>query len=311
MIAAAPNLMLEDALAVTKPSSRTSSPAETVPVLEDSDNSPPSPTIIVKRHPAESHPTEFSAENAVSKPMMAASKSMIPETSPPPDVWTGPWGGGPGPSPNQWLVPMMSPTEGLVYKPCPGPMFGSCGTSALMGGNFPNPQFCGVPSYPPHQPFFPHSYFPPYGSMPPMMPIPVPSRQGGSERMSSSQPVSSVPTGETNYTPIQQEATASAGSKRIRASRESDFQGSTTSSPLKKVKVALDPLNCDQQNQSTCDSDRVSESDRDDGSKSGMLPLFPDGDSMRRVIKAVPHNPRSASESVARIFRFIQEERRQ
>lgn len=319
LIAASPNLLLEDALAVTKPPSRTTSPAETVAALEDSDNSPASPSIIVKQHPTrQSHPAEFSAENAVRKPMTAANRSMTPGTAPPPDTWTGPWGEGPNsaPSPNQWLVPMMSPTEGLVYKACPGPMFGSCATSALMGSNFPNPQLGGVLSYPP-QPFFLggflHSYFPPYGSKPPMMPIPVPPKQGGSERLNSSQPASTVLTGETNHAPTQREAAAaaSAGSKRIRTSRESDFQGSISDSPFKKVKAGLDQPNHDQQNQSSCDSDHGFGADRDDGSKSGVVSLFLDGDCTSRVIKAVPHNPKSASESVARIFKFIQKERKQ
>ncbi|KOM42187.1 hypothetical protein LR48_Vigan04g238500 [Vigna angularis] len=99
------------------------------------------------------HKMECSAENAVGK------------------TGTGPWcfhqSAG-----HQWLVPVMTPYEGLVYKPYPRPGFtgtdgGGCGP-APFGGNFMNPAY-GIPTshqgvgVSPQTPPGSLAYFPPYG----------------------------------------------------------------------------------------------------------------------------------------------------
>lgn len=42
---------------------------------------------------------------------------------------------------NQWLVPVMSPSEGLIYKPYAGPCPPNPGFMAPVYGNFPNPAY--------------------------------------------------------------------------------------------------------------------------------------------------------------------------
>lgn len=66
--------------------------------------------------------------------------------------------------------------------------------------------------------------------------------------------------------------------KKSQESNDSEVHGSTASSPPEKHKF-------------------------------DVLPLFPT-EPTHHAIKAIPHNPTSASESAARIFRSIQEERR-
>ncbi|MCI19380.1 protein EARLY FLOWERING 3-like, partial [Trifolium medium] len=76
---------------------------------------------------------------------------------------------------HQWLIPVMSPSEGLVYKPFPGPgfngaVYGGCGPfgQGPPDGTVMNPTY-GVPNF--HQaiavsPFIPpssYAYFPPHG----------------------------------------------------------------------------------------------------------------------------------------------------
>ncbi|KAL6841481.1 hypothetical protein ACP4OV_028624 [Aristida adscensionis] len=221
------------------------------------------------------------------------------------------------PPPNQWLVPVMSPSEGLVYKPytgpCPpagsfmAPFYASCAPVSLpsTAGDFTNsaygipmphqPQHMGVPGPPPMPPM----YFPPF-SMPVMNPaasasaveqvshiaVPQPNR-GHKEQHSRSS---------CNMSHLRSEA-QSAGIWRFHASRDSELQGSSASSPF----------------------------DRQQGEGRGPAPPFPatsagngqpqpssvSRENPGRVIRVVPHTARTASESAARIFQSIQMERQQ
>ncbi|KAF4363854.1 hypothetical protein F8388_000519 [Cannabis sativa] len=253
---------------------------------------------------------------------------------------------------NQWLVPVMTPSEGLVYKPysTPGfavPNYGSCGPMSLnagstYGGPGPgsgsacnnntndhnhshdhNQQAVGTPAMMGNQTY----YHPPPFGLPVMNPF-VPS--SGVEQM--------VPFGigrtneaeynnqcsfeEVNFTkpPSHLQSSCNISSQMSRAMSYpagEAFQGSKGMSEL-------------QQQTSTASSS--SERSRGDATP---LPLFPMGPtpaldervdqntddeeeeeesskhrSQTRVIKVVPHNATLATESAARIFRSIQEERK-
>ncbi|CAN4120241.1 unnamed protein product [Withania somnifera] len=169
----------------------------------------------------------------------------------------------------QWLIPIMSPSERLVYKPHPGPavispVYGGFGSPGLTSstGKFLAPAY-GLTFAPPTG----HGYFHPFG-MPVMNPaIPFPA-QYQSNQVAATRKLSNV--------------------VRLYPSRDSELQASTASSPSERsrgVDVAIDnPVVWPQ-------------------------PQFPNRPD--RVIKVVPHNARSATESAARIFQSIQEERKQ
>jgi len=261
-------------------------------------------------------PTQDDVVGGVQHNNQAAANGAVtsnPPTIPTPDNRQNSWCV-PPPPPNQWLVPVMSPSEGLVYKPytghCPpagsflAPFYASCAPVSLpsTAGDFmsspygipmPNqPQHMGVPGPPPMPPM----YFPPF-SMPVM-----------NTAVSASQQVSHVaasrPNGHVeqhsrsscNMSNLRSEA-LSAGIWRFHASKGSELQGSSASSPF----------------------------DRQQGEGRGPAPPFPSSsagnvqpqpstgsrENPGRVIRVVPHTSRTASESAARIFKSIQRERQQ
>ncbi|KAF6164281.1 hypothetical protein GIB67_010251 [Kingdonia uniflora] len=197
------------------------------------------------------------------------------------------WGFQPPPG-NQWLVPVMTPSEGLVYKPFAGPCPPTAGFMApVYGGDFMNPSYM-MPSHP-HGP-----YFPPYGTQ--VMNPQVTSFSGSQNQLQGH--VSQLSTGEVN---MQKSRNSCNNSKqksdtisgKVQTSKESELQGSTASSPFEKAQrgaraLPLFPVN------------RPPESPSKDLQQQ-----------QARAIKVVPHNRRSATESAARIFRSIQEERQQ
>jgi len=224
--------------------------------------------------------------------------------------WCGP------PPPNQWLVPVMSPSEGLVYKPytghCPpagsflAPFYASCAPVSLpsTAGDFmsspygipmPNqPQHMGVPGPPPMPPM----YFPPF-SMPVMNTAVSASAVEQVSHVAASRPnghVEQHSRSSCNMSNLRSEA-LSAGIWRFHASKDSELQGSSASSPF----------------------------DRQQGEGRGPAPPFPSSsagnvqpqpstgsrENPGRVIRVVPHTSRTASESAARIFKSIQMERQQ
>lgn len=151
----------------------------------------------------------------------------------------------PDPPIKQWLIPIISPSEGLVYKPYTGlsPPPGHCGAMGLT------PRGC-TKTFSSAQMFFP-----PFG---------VNARMVGPyvEKSSPS-------TG----------AHMQAQQSSSNMSRHSEIQGiSTASSPSERAHI-------------------------------DTLPLFPIEPKAVEVVKVVPHNPRSATESAARIVKSIQEER--
>lgn len=299
LIAGSPHLLIEDGAYLGKPSLK-GSPAKKLP-LDYIVKQPPN--IVKHKDDSEksNHKMECSAENAVVKTSISSIKNGSqplnygPYLPLPTDTKISPWSF-PQPSGHQWLVPVMSPSEGLIYKPYPAPGFMGGGSTPLIGsfmspsyGSHPHHQGIGVlPGTSPSS----HGYFPPY-SMPVMNPAVSSSPVERMNRRTGSGSQGA------NFNVQHQSSSQKSGSisqiMRFPASKESELQGSTANSFNESVQA-----------------------------RDAALPLFPttpvnpegssppqDGEQPIRVIKVVPHNPRSATESAARIFQSIQEERKQ
>ncbi|KAG4391977.1 hypothetical protein AAZX31_04G049300 [Glycine max] len=285
------------------------------------------------------HKMECSAENAVGKTSLSSVKdgSHLSKCTPFPgnqhqtnvaaDSGMGPWCFNQSPPGHPWLIPVMTPSEGLVYKPYPGPGFtgtgcgGGCGpfVPALLGGSFMNPGY-GIPTshqgvgVPPDTHPGSHGYLPPYG-MPVMNSSMSESvvEQGnqfsalGSHGHNGHLPGGGKANHNTNNKsscnlPVQRNGAISHVLKH-QTSKDFELQETSASSPSEMA-----------QGLST---GQVAEG-RD------VLPLFPmvpaepesvpqslETGQHTRVIKVVPHNRRSATASAARIFQSIQEGRKQ
>ncbi|KAK0598322.1 hypothetical protein LWI29_033672 [Acer saccharum] len=199
LIARSPHLLLDNQLYMNKPHLDMSLVKKLPPksILEAS------PQIIVKPKDNSQKPdlrTECEDENAVGNlPLPSVNndtkKGLVtrqsnfgsysgnaPPTPVTRNIKPSPWCPG-----NQWLISVMSPSEGLVYKPytgpCPptagfvAPFYGSCGPVSLTpaGGDFLSTAY-GVPASHqqgigilPGNPPLGQTYFPPYG-MPVMNP---------------------------------------------------------------------------------------------------------------------------------------------
>ncbi|KAL0407730.1 UNVERIFIED_CONTAM: protein EARLY FLOWERING 3 [Sesamum radiatum] len=225
-----------------------------------------------------------------------------------------------------WLVPVMSPSEGLIYKPYPGPGFvgpacGGCGPpgSNPMMGNImgpaygvpaPHSQYQWPPSFPPAGP---HGYFPPYG-------MPMMTLSGSSVDQMNIPSIREVSTQEANANIHLHKSSAMSSHKNqaspealnnVHASNDMEVQASTESSPI-------DTLH-DNRASSVVEGRNIlplfpTSPAIDTSNSSPQLPQpvpEPEPERPTQVIKVVPHNARSATESAARIFRSIQEERRQ
>jgi protein EARLY FLOWERING 3 len=253
---------------------------------------------------------ECSAENAVGKTSISSVKNGSHFSSSTPfagnphhgnmaaENGMGPWCFNQSPG-HQWLIPVMSPSEGLVYKPYPGPGFtgtnyGGCGPFGAppSGGTFMNPSY-GMPP-PPETPPGSHAYFPPYGSMPFMKAAASESAVEHVNQFSARV--------QSRHLPVQRNG-ATTHVMHCQRTKEFELQMSTASSPSEMT-----------QGMST---GQVAEG-RDALPLFPMVPVEPEGvaqsietGQQTRVIKVVPHNRRSATESAARIFQSIQEERKQ
>ncbi|XP_068647376.1 protein HEADING DATE 3B isoform X2 [Aristolochia californica] len=273
-----------------------------------------------------------SGENGVHRMIASQTSSYgpympnMPVTPMGSDNKAGPWCFPP------WLVPVISPAEGLIFKPytgpCPPPrafmppVYGSCSPLSLphMPGDFMG-HACGVPVPPQQQRVGVISgtsnYCPPYG-FPVMNACMSTAAVEQVNMMSVSCPShgqAEQSTGEANFNVNSKvlrntgngkregrEGIASSG-LRPRSSKDSEVHGSTASSPCDNgqggghVSDAMNPLPLFPMAPAT------------DGSAG--TPLVQNSNQQARVIKVVPHNRRSASESAARIFQSIQEERQQ
>ncbi|XP_019192986.1 PREDICTED: protein HEADING DATE 3B-like isoform X2 [Ipomoea nil] len=215
--------------------------------------------------------------------------------SPGAEAKSGAWCFQPPPG-NQWLVPVRSPSEGLVYKPysgpCPppggilAPLYGGgCKPLNLsaVGGNYLNTPYgtgIGIFSTPPVG----QAYFQPY-PMPVMNPSGSPSAMDLLARASSSA-WEIVPSSRSQKSGI-----VSNGAQSLQTDRGgSDLQGSTASSPSERDALSLFPTT---------------------PATDAPPPQNQISEQRIQVIKVVPHNPNTAPESAARIFKSIQEERKQ
>nr|BAL45488.1 early flowering 3 [Fagopyrum esculentum] len=273
--------------------------------------------------------TEDVAENAVAKETVASPptqrSSHLPfPTNPPGPIPTPPMAI-PQPGGHQWLVPVMSPSEGLIYKPYPGPGFPAppvCGGFGPHGttpvpSHFMNPNY-GVP--PSH--YYPHphpGYFPPYG-----MSMMNSAMSGSSVDQIKLRSISNPneETAQTTQTVIRMPnfSGQQQGSCNIPSQRHSEILGSTGSSPSERAQDIIRPR------PTTTDKDALTffpaapvsgaSQPRKTNQPTTVIKAVPHnartaGDHQpTTLIKVVPHNARTATESAARIFRSIQEERR-
>ncbi|KAL6528769.1 Protein EARLY FLOWERING [Orobanche minor] len=308
LIAASPHLLLDDSSFSTEPIKASpgkrkllnNNPFIEIPCVAQQKGETEKPMICKNRS---------SIENAADKEASFASPPNIrpvignnPSPSISSECNSGPWGfnqpliGG-----NQWLIPVMSPSEGLVYKPYPvpgfvGPACGGCGPpgSNSLVGSFPAPSY-GIPapqilSFPRAGP---HGYFQPYG-----MALTNIAGFSGSSAKQTRMPL--FPDQALAHDP---DLSAIPGHKS-RASPD-----------------VLDNLNGSENIEAQRFKDNGERKYVEERNALPLFPVLPPTDGPRlspnpheperptQVIKVVPHNARSASESAARIFQAIQEGR--
>ncbi|KAF3579701.1 hypothetical protein DY000_02034449 [Brassica cretica] len=266
---------------------------------------------------------ECSAENVVGKSSNQGQQhqpsNYMPFASNPPAAngcyYPPPSGGN-----QQWLIPVMSPSEGLIYKPHPGPGHTRppiCG--GYYGHFMPAPMIMGSfmdGGPPPFHPGVGNGYFPPYGMM----------NTYGSGHQQQQQPneqmnqfvhpgnlqyasaVNSQQQSSVNEAISQQQPTKSY--QRARKSRrrstgsspsgQEGISGTNSFRPLSVVDDDDDDNNEPEQMMTTTTTT----------TRTTVTQTTRDGGGVTRVIKVVPHNAKLASENAARIFRSIQEERK-
>ncbi|XP_012492491.1 protein EARLY FLOWERING 3 [Gossypium raimondii] len=333
LIAGSPHILLEDAAYLSKPSFK-DSPVKKLPQ-----------ELIVKPVPQNNRKDdaekisckmECSAENAVGRTSLSSVKNGSQPSNNGPFLGNSPLSPANGDNKmnpwcfnqmlgHQWLVPVMSPSEGLIYKPYPGPGFmesacGGCGPFGQnpMTGNFMTSAY-GVPT--PHQglgalpgtPLGGHSYFPPYG-----MPVMNPAFSGSAmEQMTQFAGVGS------HAQSVQLSGSGANFNMQQQSSSNLPNEKNGAIPPVTKYQASKDA------EQQRCNASSPSERTEKDGTRStsegkntpSLLPTAPanlegalkprETDQRTRVIRVVPHNPRSATESAARIFQSIQKERKQ
>ncbi|KAK4792600.1 hypothetical protein SAY86_023035 [Trapa natans] len=330
LIAASPHLLEDTSTTLSKPSSN-SSPVGKLLVENHSKSSSSAKKRTREPRKPNHHLVEFSAENAVVQPSVFTNKgtSSCPPTVSSLGTQCPPQHQGPGQQ--QLLIPVMSPTEGLVYKPFPGLPFSGTGFpwsycySPIMMSNFGSPAY-GHPaiqgvSFIPGIPHAGHSYFPTYG-MPVMT---VGDSSQGSGFTSANEHVK----GPAELQNLQLQSTSTGNNSAVpepaptparpQVLKVSNIHGSTGSSTAndRTDPAQTDHQSCTQQSQDGKDAKNLENVWSMDGRNE--LPLFPvaptttaDADfRSTQIIRAVPHNAKTASASAAWIFMSIQEERRQ
>ncbi|CAN8284317.1 unnamed protein product [Cochlearia groenlandica] len=194
LIAASPDLLLDNITYLGKVSAK-SYPSKKLLPSSEVISKPPLPHVFDKHNgdfeKANQHNMERSAENVVEKSSnqthhhqqpsnYTPQPPFISNSSPTSQTVNGCYFPPPPPSGGnqQWLIPVMSPSEGLIYKPHPG--MGHTGPACggyyghympapmvmgnFMGGGSPQPFHPGV-GFASHG----NGYFPPYGMIPAMM----------------------------------------------------------------------------------------------------------------------------------------------
>ncbi|XP_057455279.1 protein HEADING DATE 3B-like isoform X2 [Lotus japonicus] len=284
LIAESPHLLLGDNSMLNKPQLKTSSSTKKLP----------SPSTVIKLEsksertstpePAKNNAIGmFPLPSPINNIMSKSHSNQLSNYSHHLDINSPSCVYPPVPPVNQWLVPVMSPSEGLVYK-------------AIIA---PNAGFMAPPPTPPPPPIIASSlpqFLPPPSLMHhPSMSVEKMGQSNGPDQNHHS-------SGEVNSAMLYRSSsnlstqTSRVMSRNIlthHSVEDKELQRSTASSPPSKKM------------------------------KGDELPLFPVEPTSRlsaeqntpvenlpRVIKALPHNPKSATESAARIFRSLQEERK-
>ncbi|XP_059299629.1 protein HEADING DATE 3B-like isoform X1 [Lycium ferocissimum] len=325
MIARSPDILLKDNFCIHQPSINFSSlknlPCDEViepPVVAVEQKISPKPNNF--EHPADNAYLPLPKDNdkknipqlSAQKPNVGpvpTSRSFVSDPKLAPRCYQPPPG-------YQWLVPIRSPSEGLVYKPytgpCPppggiiAPVYGSSRPATLSptGGDFANVPYSVQTSHKqgvgifPGPAIFDQSCIQPYS-----MPVIKPS--ASSSAIEQMNPFSRIMSSEKENSPFmprkktcniscQKSAVMSDCDRTFQASRGSDMQVSTANSPPERAQkdaLSLFPIT---------------------PTAKGSDQPVQDNNAVQRiqVIKVVPHNPKSASESAARIFKSIQEERK-
>ncbi|KAL2338004.1 hypothetical protein Fmac_012450 [Flemingia macrophylla] len=324
LIAGSPHILLEDNLLLNKPPSKTSTTKKFQ--SDDFVSKKPSSVVKIDSKSGKAIPIEHVTTNAFGKiPLpcvnnitkgqanqlskchelgnLAIASADSNSKQSPSYVYPPPG--------NQWLVPVMSPSEGLVYKPiigpCPpnagfmAPIYGTCGTVSFNPGSKDasldaalapsSQQKFGILSGPSLPQFLP----------PPFMPPSSISASAVEQMGQSNGPENHHSCGEVNSAILHQSSSnissptsqvMSINISTYHSVKDKELQRSTASSPSKRTSgellslFPLAPTFCQTEDRST------------------------QVEQQSRVIKAMPHNPKSATESAARIFRSIQEERK-
>ncbi|KAF8045637.1 hypothetical protein N665_4582s0001 [Sinapis alba] len=268
------------------------------------------------------HKMECSAENVVGKSSNQGQhqpSNYMPFGSNPPAVNGCYYPPPPSGGNQQWLIPVMSPSEGLIYKPHPGP---GGHTGPVCGGYYghfmPAPMIMGsFMGGGGSLPFPGNGYFPPYGIMPTMM-NPYGSgqqqQQQPNEQMNqfahpgnlqyasavNTQQQSSVNEAISQQQPTKSYPRARKSRQRSRGSSPSGPEGISGTNSFRPLSVVDDDNNEPEQMMTTTTTT----------TRTTVTQTTRDGGGVTRVIKVVPHNAKLASENAARIFRSIQEERK-
>ncbi|KAM7276323.1 hypothetical protein ACFE04_018189 [Oxalis oulophora] len=323
LIAGSPNLTIEGS---SYPGNPTLNPAPANNVSTEYIVKP-QPHIVRQKEDTEkpNKKIECSAENAVGKKSLPVERNNsqpsthqpYPGHTPQPPVATdsrmNPWLNQSHGQGQQWLVPIMSPSEGLIYKPYGGPGFsgggpgfpgsfcggGGCGPfgPTPMPGNFMNHGY-GIPPNHQYHPGYGHCYFNPYG-----MPIMMNPGMSSSEQMNQFHVPGPHSQGERLSGPgvnfnshMQNQGSCNMPSQKNESvSRTEKFCGSKDTELQGSIASTLRETMQGETAGPTNDAPDV-------------VDEVPQGQSTR-VIKVVPRNPRLATESAARIFRSIQKER--
>lgn len=291
---------------------------------------PPLPHVIVKQRgdseKTNQHKMESSAENVVgrlSNQGQHQSSNYMPfANNPPASPAANEYCFPPQPPPpgnQQWLIPVMSPSEGLIYKPHPG--MGHTGHYGGYYGHYmPTPMV--MPRYHPGMGFPPpgNGYFPPYGIMPTMM-NPYCSGQQQQQQQPNEQMNQFGHPGDLQNTQQQNSVNEAVAQQqqqqqptksypRARKSR----QGSRGSSPSGPQGISgsksFQPFSAVDEDSNINNAPEQMMTTTTTTTRTTVTQTTRDGGGVTRVIKVVPHNAKLASENAARIFRSIQEERK-
>ncbi|KMZ63714.1 hypothetical protein ZOSMA_3G01990 [Zostera marina] len=208
-----------------------------------------------------------------------------------------------GPTGNQWLIPVMSPTEGLIYKPymspClppstntaagfipPPPPVGYVPHPLPIAGDFMNPAYRINPTA-----VCPPGFFTtPYG----LVPI-----------MNNTNEVINRPTTSNINTSNSCSSIKGKKNKRSKNSNNEAHNLSSTSSTSEKTP----PPESEERSGNGLLSFKSMASTVEEDTEHTRSSTHHSDRQQAQVIKVVPHNKRSATESAARIFQSIQEER--